>query len=65
MIQVQYKKVIDKVSLGDFSVNDFKVEIGVMDYGFDINGIIGVNFLKEINAVIDLKEMIIKGQNKK
>ena len=60
-----YKKVIDKVSLGDFSVNDFKVEIGVMDYGFDINGIIGVNFLKEINAVIDLKEMIIKGQNKK
>lgn len=56
-----YKKVIDKVSLGDFSVNDFKVEIGVMDYGFDINGIIGVNFLKEINAVIDLKEMIIKG----
>ncbi|NLK94189.1 MAG: clan AA aspartic protease [Clostridiales bacterium] len=60
-----YKKVIDKVSLGDFSVNDFKVEIGVMDYGFDINGIIGVNFLKEINAVIDLKEMIIKGENKK
>lgn len=60
-----YKKVIDKVSIGNFSVNDFKVEIGVMDYGFDINGIIGVNFLKEINAVIDLKEMIIKGENKK
>lgn len=60
-----YKKVIDEVSLGDFSVNDFKVEIGVMDYGFDINGIVGVNFLKEINALIDLKEMIIKGENKK
>lgn len=60
-----YKKVIDKLSLGDFSVCDFKVEIGVMDYGFDINGIIGVNFLKEINAVIDLKEMIIKGENTK
>lgn len=51
---------MDEVSLGEFKVNDFKVEIGVMDYGFNINGIIGVNFLKEINAVIDLKDMIIK-----
>jgi hypothetical protein len=41
------------------------VEIGVMDYGLNINGIIGVNFLKEINAVIDLKEMIINGEKKK
>lgn len=36
-----------------------------MDYGFNINGIIGVNFLKEINAVIDLKQMVIKGENEK
>lgn len=60
-----YKKVIDEVSLGEFRINNFKVEIGVMDYGFDIDGIIGVNFLKEINAVIDLKHMIIKGENEK
>lgn len=60
-----YKKVIDEVNLGEFRINNFKVEIGVMDYGFDIDGIIGVNFLKEINAVIDLKHMIIKGENEK
>lgn len=60
-----YKKVIDEISLGEYSVNDFKVEIGVMDYGFNIGGIIGINFLKEINAVIDLKNMMIKGENKK
>lgn len=59
-----YKKVIDEVSLGEYRVNNFKVEIGVMDYGFNINGIIGINFLKEINAVIDLKQMVIKGESK-
>ena len=30
-----------------------------MDYGFDINGIIGMDFLKEINAVIHLETMKI------
>ena len=60
-----YKKVIDEISLVEFCVNDFKVEIGVMDYGFNIDGIIGINFLKEINAVIDLKNMMIKGENRK
>ncbi|WP_279232902.1 hypothetical protein [Haloimpatiens lingqiaonensis] len=30
-----------------------------MDYGFDINGIVGMDFLKEIGAVIDLKNMKI------
>lgn len=60
-----YKKVIDEVSLGEYSIKNFKVEIGVMDYSFDINGIIGINFLKEINAVIDLKNMFIKGEDAK
>ena len=34
-----------------------------MDYGFDINGIIGMDFLKEINAVIDLDKMEIQVRN--
>ncbi len=36
-----------------------------MDYGFDIGGIIGMNFLKDINAVINFKRMIIKGEKAK
>lgn len=30
-----------------------------MDYGFDINGIVGMDFLKAIGAVIDLKNIEI------
>lgn len=54
-----YKKFIETLKLGNITLNNFKVEIGVMDYGFDINGIIGMDLLKKINAVIDLERMII------
>ncbi len=37
-----YKKDVDKLQLGGESeVTDFTIEVGVMDYGFDINGILG------------------------
>ena len=28
-----------------------------MDYGFEINGILGMNFMKKVAAIIDLEEM--------
>ena len=54
-----YKKNIDSIILGDLELHDFKVEVGVMDYGFDINGILGMDFLKKVGAVINLHEMKI------
>ncbi|MGL5066478.1 MAG: retropepsin-like aspartic protease [Sarcina sp.] len=54
-----YKKSIDKIGLGELFVENLKVEIGVMDYGFEINGILGIDFLQAINAVIDLNELTI------
>ena len=30
-----------------------------MDYGFEINGIIGMDFMKHIGAIIDLEKMIV------
>lgn len=58
-----YKKYVDSISIGDLSLNNFKVEIGVMDYGFEINGIIGMDFLKLVGAVINLDKMkVVKGK---
>ncbi|ETI88492.1 hypothetical protein ONV75_04755 [Clostridium sp. LQ25] len=36
-----------------------------MDYGFGIDGIIGVDFLKEIGAIIDLEQMKIYSRSDK
>jgi predicted aspartyl protease len=55
-----YKKIVDSICIGELEMNEFKVEIGVMDYGFDINGIVGMDFLKAVGAVIDLNKMELK-----
>lgn len=54
-----YKKYVDSIRLGSLNLENFVVEIGVMDYGFDINGIIGMDLLKTVGAVIDLNKMIV------
>jgi hypothetical protein len=53
-------KQIDFLSFGDFIVNDFKIEIGAMNYGFDIDGIIGLDVLLQAKVIIDFKQMIIQ-----
>lgn len=58
-----YKKYVDSISMGDLNLDNFKVEIGVMDYGFEINGIVGIDFLKSVGAVIDLDKMLVKKPN--
>lgn len=62
-VEFVYKKNIDGINLGSIDVKDFTIEVGVMDYGFDINGIIGMDFLKRIGAIIDLDKMIIYNSN--
>lgn len=52
-------KRLDTLSLGDLAVNSFPIQIGAMDYGFPIQGLIGLNFLVQAGAVIDLANLEI------
>jgi hypothetical protein len=52
-------KRIDRLSVGELQVSDFDIEIGAMDYGFAIDGIIGTDFLLQVGAVIDLARLEI------
>ncbi len=52
-------KQVDKLSLGNFQMTDFEIEIGAMDYGIDIDGIIGLNFLLQAKAKIDLERLAL------
>lgn len=60
-----YKKIIDEIRLENSHSRNVKVEIGIMDYGFDIDGIIGIDFLKQIGVIIDLEQMKIYSRNDK
>ncbi len=52
-----FTKRLDKVSLDTVSVNNLIVQVGRMDYGFRIQGIIGMDFLLRVGAIIDFGKM--------
>jgi len=58
--EVVYMRVVDRLSLGEASVSNFEVEIGGMDYGFEIQGILGMDFLRQTEAVINLKDLTVE-----
>jgi predicted aspartyl protease len=51
---------VERLSLGEMSVADFPVEIGGMDYGFEIDGLLGFDFLAQVGAVVDLSRMEVR-----
>lgn len=54
-----YSKEIDMVTAGGKTVSNFPIEFGAMDYGFDLDGIIGLDLLQQIKAVIDLDKLTL------
>jgi predicted aspartyl protease len=58
--EVVFSRRVDNLKLGECSINDFEVQIGGMDYGFEINGILGMDFLLQAGAIINLRDMKIE-----
>jgi len=58
--EVVFSRKIDQIQLGECAVVDFEVEIGGMDYGFPINGILGMDLLQKAKAIINLSDMTIQ-----
>lgn len=43
---------VDRFAIGMHGIDQFELEVGEMDYGFEIGGILGMDFLRAANAVI-------------
>ena len=54
-----FTKTIDKISIGNLYVDKFTIEVGTLDYGFEMDGIFGIDYLSSINAIIDLSNYTI------
>jgi predicted aspartyl protease len=57
-----FAKRLDRVALGNLEVEDFEIEIGLMDYGFEIDGILGMDFLIEVGAILNLERLEVVGE---
>lgn len=55
-------KTLNRLSLGDdeFVVHDFEVEVGAMDYGIRMDGILGLDCLRHFGLVIDLSTLELR-----
>ena len=57
--EVVFVRCVDYLQVSEFKLTDFEIEIGNMDYGFDIDGILGMDFLTQAGAVINLRTLTI------
>jgi len=55
-----FTRQVDRVQLGQRAIDQFEIEVGGMDYGFDISGMVGMDFLKRIGAIINLHRLQIE-----
>ena len=54
-----FRRTLDYLKIGEYRLSDFPVDVGGMDYGFAINGILGMDVLINTGAIINLRHMEI------
>ncbi len=59
MVYGAVRKKMDRIKLGGITIDNMKVDFGVIDPHDRINGLLGLDFLKSTKAVIDLDSMVI------
>jgi predicted aspartyl protease len=55
---------VDRVAVETHALTDFEIEVGSMNYGFDLNGILGMDFLTQAGAVINLRDLTLEFESK-
>ena len=55
-----FVRQLDELQVGPQKLAPFVVQISGMDYGFEIEGILGMDFLRRSGAVIDLRRLQIE-----
>ena len=57
--EVVFARKIDKLQVGESQMAAFEIQVGAMDYGFDVNGILGMDYPLAVGAVVDLRNLEI------
>lgn len=52
-----FTKKVDYLAIGNLLVKNFDIEVGGMDYGFHLDGIVGMDFLLQVGAKINLAHL--------
>ncbi len=52
--EVVFSRRVDSLQVGSCAVEQFEIEVGGIDRAFDINGVLGLDFLLQARAILNL-----------
>lgn len=55
-----FSKRVDIIKIGEVETRDFILEVGAMNYGYDLDGIIGIDLLQQIKAIINIDKLTLE-----
>lgn len=59
-MEVVFVKRVDYIQVDRRKFKNFEVELSPLNYGLEINGILGLDFLTATRAIVDLKHMQLR-----
>ncbi|KOR29625.1 hypothetical protein TI03_01855 [Achromatium sp. WMS1] len=63
-VEYVFRKQVECLEVGEIYLEQFAIEIGQIDYGFSIQGILGVDFLIKSEAIINFAKLeILKNEH--
>ncbi|MDA8213235.1 MAG: retropepsin-like aspartic protease [Clostridia bacterium] len=58
-VESVFEKHVEKIVLDTATLNNFTIDVGAMDYGFEIDAIVGMDILEQAKALINFYEMTL------
>ncbi|MBI3762536.1 MAG: retropepsin-like domain-containing protein [Chloroflexi bacterium] len=58
--EVVFTRNVERLQVETRGLENFEIEVGGMDYGFAIYGILGMDFLTRTGAVINLRDLTLE-----
>lgn len=55
-----YEQIVSDIKINNHLFDSFQLQLGITKETYGFNGILGVDFMIESGAIIDLKEMLVK-----
>ncbi len=52
-----FTKQVNHLTVAGLQIDDFEIEVGAMEYGIEVEGIVGLDFLIEADAIINLADL--------
>jgi len=54
-----YAKKVDSIQIEDMKADNSLIEFGAMNYGFELDGIIGLDLLQQMKAIINIDKLTL------